>query len=96
MGWKPSDDALKLATRMMNEDNFPREPAKIAALFGWEPRRLNPAISFLENRKLARVLTALQQPPWAAVWSRRTTPPEGLLKAVPEELCKEMRLGKTG
>jgi hypothetical protein len=67
MGWKPADDALQLATRITNEENFPREPAKIAALFGWGPRRLNPAISFLDNRKLARVLTALQQPPWAAI-----------------------------
>jgi TIR domain len=67
MGWKPSDDALQLATRMMNEENFPREPAKIAELFGWSARRLNPAINFLNNRKLARILTALQQPPWAAI-----------------------------
>jgi hypothetical protein len=52
---------------MMNEENFPRESAKIAELFGWSARRLIPVINFLNNRKLARILTVLQQPPWAAI-----------------------------
>lgn len=70
--WTPSEDALQLATRMQNEENFPRDPAAIAEILGWSARRLNPAINFLKNRQLAQVLTALGMGQWAAMHIDKT------------------------
>ncbi|MGH8242984.1 MAG: toll/interleukin-1 receptor domain-containing protein, partial [Steroidobacteraceae bacterium] len=46
--WNPADDALKLAADFMNDAGFPEIPEKIAEFYGWQPRRLNPAIVYLE------------------------------------------------
>lgn len=62
--WDPKQDALEVAARMLNDDAFPTEPAAIAAIFGWEPRRLNPALAYLANRELARSFGALASGPW--------------------------------
>lgn len=52
--WDPADDALKLAADIVNNSNFPVNPSEIAKRYGWEPRRLNPAIYYLLERKLIR------------------------------------------
>lgn len=70
--WNPSDDALKLASDMVNDPNFPAEPSKIGALYGWLPRRLNPAIAYLENRKLIDSLRAIDGEGWIAFDIRKT------------------------
>jgi hypothetical protein len=66
MPWKPADDALLLATDLLNDPVFPIEPPVIAERYGWTARRLNPAIHYLQGRKLADVHTALGMGKWAA------------------------------
>ncbi|UWQ83121.1 toll/interleukin-1 receptor domain-containing protein [Leisingera caerulea] len=48
--WDPRYDALKLAADIMNDENFPAESKTIAELYEWEPRRLNPAATYLFER----------------------------------------------
>ncbi|SPH17916.1 hypothetical protein DEA8626_01444 [Defluviimonas aquaemixtae] len=50
--WDPREDALKLAADVMNDDDFPAESKAIAELYGWEPRRLNPAATYLFERDM--------------------------------------------
>jgi hypothetical protein len=52
--WNPADDALKLAADILNDTEFPAGPQEIASRYGWEPRRLNPAITYLAERQLVR------------------------------------------
>jgi hypothetical protein len=59
MAWNPKDDALKLATDMVNADDFPKEPEAIAVKYGWSSRRINPAMAYLHNRKLVKGLQCL-------------------------------------
>lgn len=62
--WDPAADALRIATDVMNEDTFPIEVEKIAQLYSWEPRRMNPAVAFLVNRKLIRDRKTFNTGPW--------------------------------
>jgi hypothetical protein len=48
--WKPADDGLRLAADIVNDLNFPSNPGEVSQRYGWEPRRLNPAISYLSER----------------------------------------------
>ena len=64
--WNPATDALNLAVDMVNDASFPREPQQIAERYGWGPRRLNPAIAYLSNRKLVATLAHLGMGPWIA------------------------------
>lgn len=50
--WNPTEDAIRLAADMVNDPEFPADPAIVATQYGWPPRRLNPAIAYLESRKL--------------------------------------------
>ena len=59
MDWNPVDDGLQLATDIVNNPNFPTEPAKIAEHYNWKPRRLNPAICYLEGQELVKGYRAL-------------------------------------
>jgi hypothetical protein len=45
--WNPKEDALKLAADMLNDSEFPHSPNLIAERYGWEARRLNPAMAYL-------------------------------------------------
>lgn len=65
--WRPPDDALKLAADIMNDPNFPADCSEIAKRYGWEARRLNPAISYLFERGLIIDYGALGTAPWAMV-----------------------------
>lgn len=62
--WDPAADALTLATRMVNDSTFPEEPASIAKILDWEPRRLNPALAYLSQRKLVWDIRPLHTGPW--------------------------------
>lgn len=66
-GWSPADDAFKLASDMINDKNFPTRPREIGDLYGWEARRLNPAVAFLEGRRLIRSIRAMGEGDWIAV-----------------------------
>jgi len=48
--WNPADDALKLAADIANDDDFPADCQQITDFYGWEPRRLNPAVTYLFER----------------------------------------------
>jgi hypothetical protein len=70
--WDPACDALRVAADLLNDSSFPREPDQIAARYGWPPRRLNPALSYLINRKLIQSLTHMGMGPWVAVHLEKT------------------------
>jgi hypothetical protein len=57
--WNPAEDGLAMAAAMLNDAGFPTDPAQIDTRLGWGPRRLNPAIAYLEDRNLVRVLHAM-------------------------------------
>ncbi len=71
-GWEPAADALVLAADLLNDAFFPREPAEIAQRYGWQPRRLNPAIGYLLDRKLIDAMFHLGMGPWIACHLERT------------------------
>lgn len=70
--WNPADDALKLAAGMMNDASFPETPEMIGELYGWPPRRLNPAIAYLDERNAVMVLKGLGTTPYVAYKVQRT------------------------
>jgi hypothetical protein len=63
--WEPAQDALRLAADIVNDPKFPADPKQIAERYGWEPRRLNPAITYLLERQLIVDYTALSTQPFA-------------------------------
>jgi hypothetical protein len=62
--WDPAVDALRIAADLLNDVSLPREPQQIAERYGWEPRRLNPAIAYLTGRKLIGSLSHLGMGPF--------------------------------
>jgi hypothetical protein len=62
--WEPAADALKLAADLVNDPDMPSSPLEISDRYGWEPRRMNPAISYLMERKLIDALEALGTSPF--------------------------------
>lgn len=52
MCWSPEEDALRIAADLVNDPAFPHDTAEVAQRYGWEPRRMNPALSYLLARKL--------------------------------------------
>lgn len=71
MPWDPAKDALQLAADLVNVDGFPEGAGEIATRYGWEPRRLNPAISYLSARGAVRASSALGVP-YVAIWVHKT------------------------
>lgn len=70
--WNPAADALTLATGLVNDNEFPNDPAEISKRLGWEPRRLNPALAYLSHRKLVREFRALNTGPWLVYTVEKT------------------------
>lgn len=62
--WNPADDALKLAADIANDPGFPSNCKQIAERYGWPPRRLNPAISYLLERRMLMDYKALGTHPF--------------------------------
>ncbi|WP_244602747.1 toll/interleukin-1 receptor domain-containing protein [Mesorhizobium delmotii] len=52
MDWSPEDDALRIAADLINDPSMPHDTAQVAQRYGWEPRRINPALAYLMARKL--------------------------------------------
>lgn len=67
MPWDPAKDGLQLAADLVNVEGFPEGSAEIAARYGWEPRRMNSAITYLTARGVVRGTKALGVP-YVAVW----------------------------
>lgn len=65
--WDPAADALRVAADFLSDPSFPGEPQDIAKRYGWKARRLNPALSYLINRKLIDSIEVLGMAPWVAV-----------------------------
>ena len=72
MPFSPKDDAGVLANRMMNDDDRSVETKRLAEQLGWEPRRINSAICYLERAGAIKTFTALASAPWRAVQLLRT------------------------
>ena len=66
--WKPAQDALKIAADMVNDENFPESVKKIADLYGWTPRRINPAVAYLVNGDIVIGSKVLGSAPWVDKW----------------------------
>lgn len=67
MGWSAADDALKVAADLFNDSDFPCDTPAIAERYGWSARRMNPALSFLVNRKIIYDTRAMGTTPWAVL-----------------------------
>ena len=52
MEWSPEEDALRLAADLVNDPAMPHDTDAVAARYGWKPRRMNPALAYLRERKL--------------------------------------------
>jgi hypothetical protein len=50
----PSEDALIIAAALQNDPAFPEGAAEIAERLNWPPRRLNPALAYLVERKIVQ------------------------------------------
>ena len=70
--WNPANDALKLAADLVNDSGFPTRPSEIAKRYGWEPRRLNPAIFFLKDRAAVDVQEYIGTHPYNAGFVTRS------------------------
>ena len=66
MDWVPADDALKLAADMLNDADFPTNPAQIAVRYEWSQRRLNPAIAYLIDRNLIKSHDTVASENWVS------------------------------
>ena len=63
--WIPAEDAWQLAADLKNDPEFPSVPAEIAERYGWEPRRLNPAIVYLLEKELIEDIQVMGAHPYA-------------------------------
>ena len=50
----------------MNDASFPEQPEEIAQRYGWTPRRLNPALTYLINHKLIDATRVMSNKPFVA------------------------------
>lgn len=72
MAFSPKEDAGLLANRIMNGEERDVQTKKLAEELGWEPRRINSAICYLERAGAIKTWTALASAPWRAVKLIRT------------------------
>lgn len=70
--WNPEEDAIQLAKDLVQDPSLPSSASEIAARYGWDARRLNPALSFLLSRKLIRDDKTLGSAPWVMHWVTKT------------------------
>ncbi|KKN24036.1 hypothetical protein LCGC14_0898860 [marine sediment metagenome] len=63
-GWDPERDALRIAASIYNDKGFPTDLEKIADLFDWDCRRVNPAVNYLVNRKICCDTGVMGSHPW--------------------------------
>lgn len=68
MPFNPEDDALMIANRLIGEGVDDAETAQLAESLGWEPRRMNSAICYLERAGVIDARHSLASEPWRAVY----------------------------
>lgn len=60
--WDPGTDALKLAADLVSDPAMPSDPYQIAERYGWAPRRLNSAITYLAERSVVDTFDGYSSP----------------------------------
>ena len=70
--WNPENDAIKLALDLVQDESFPSQAVEIAERYGWQARRLNPALAYLINRKIILDSKAIGTMPWLTHWVQKT------------------------
>ena len=53
---------------MLNTNGFPGSLQEIAQRYGWEPRRINPAVAYLVNRDAVMGSKTMGTAPWLVAW----------------------------
>lgn len=67
----PEEDALHVAAEVVNSESGSINVKQVAMGYGWEPRRMNPAINYLINRNLVETGNEMGSHPWATFWVRK-------------------------
>jgi hypothetical protein len=70
-GWNPEADALRIAADLVNGSTDGMVSA-MAETYGWPPRQMNPALSYLIERDLIDYSKAIGTYPWRTHWIART------------------------
>ena len=70
--WNPEEDALQIAAALIN-DTCSGDVVQLAQHFGWQPRRANPAITYLVERKLVESSQSIGTHPWCSAWIQSNT-----------------------
>lgn len=70
MPWDPAEDAQQVAADLLN-GVLQGHSTQIADHYGWPPRRLNPALSYLVSRRLVMSSRAMD-PQWVTHWIHAT------------------------
>lgn len=60
--WNPAEDAVTLASGLLNEAGFPTSSRQISERLNWTPRRLNSALGYLDHRDLVHARKAMGDP----------------------------------
>jgi hypothetical protein len=63
-GWDPRKEAKTVAQTAIEMESQSPSPREIGENLRWEPRRLNPAMSWLENRGFAKFSRAMGSSPY--------------------------------
>ena len=77
--WNPAEDALKIASELVNGDPSRNVPS-LADAWGWAPRRINPAINWLRRRDLIQTNKEIVWP-WTAFWLYKTAETRRFLRS---------------
>lgn len=72
MSWNPEEDALRVAADLVNSKETGANVQALAARYGWEPRRMNPAVAFLVNRRIIDAGRELGTHPWSRLLIMKT------------------------
>ncbi|MDP2096925.1 MAG: hypothetical protein Q8K50_24020, partial [Hydrogenophaga sp.] len=70
--WNPADDALRIAADLVQVDGFPGVTSNIAERYGWDARRINPALAYLKNRQIVLASESNGCMPWLVYWIDKT------------------------
>lgn len=67
MPFDPEQDAITIANRLISDGTEDADTGQLAQSLGWEPRRMNSAICYLERAGVIDARHSLASEPWRAV-----------------------------
>ncbi|RJR54773.1 MAG: toll/interleukin-1 receptor domain-containing protein [Desulfobacteraceae bacterium] len=70
--WNPEADACRIAADLVNRMKEGASVPDLAASYEWPPRRMNPAVNYLLNRRLIEASETMGCHPWTTHWIGRT------------------------